>query len=150
MKRFHEKYVPVTESGCWIWVGANDGRCGYGKIKIQGKMVGAHRVSYELHIDDIPDGMYVLHKCDVPSCVNPDHLFLGTHSENMKDMYLKGRVDRSGEKHYATSLTEENVKEIRRRYAAGGISQQALATEFGTTRSAVAMMVLRKSWKNVD
>lgn len=80
--------VEKTDS-CWIWKGHKD-RKGYGKTKLSGKRFGAHRLSYLYHVCD-PLDMHVLHKCDNPICVNPDHLFLGTHSDNMRDMSSKGR-----------------------------------------------------------
>lgn len=81
--------VEKTET-CWLWLGgAIDG---YGTITEEGRTVRAHRVSYKLHVGPIPTGLFVLHHCDVPSCVNPDHLFLGTHSDNMKDRQMKGRA----------------------------------------------------------
>lgn len=90
---FNERYMPEPNSGCWIWIG-NANRDGYGLLT--GSRKGkpyflAHRVSWEMHKGAIPDGLHVLHRCDMPACVNPDHLFLGTHSENMHDMGRKGR-----------------------------------------------------------
>jgi len=93
-ERFHENYIPVTETGCWLWEKAGNGRYGDFQLsKINGKRLrmSAHRFSYELHYGPIPKGMSVLHKCDVTMCVNPDHLTLGTQDDNMKDMVKKGR-----------------------------------------------------------
>lgn len=91
-ERFWNK-VQKTET-CWLWIGANDGVFGHGCMGIPGarKNIGAHRLSWRLHFGEIPDGMWVLHKCDVPACVNPDHLFLGTHNDNMRDKMLKKRA----------------------------------------------------------
>src|SRR5262245_56294238 len=86
-RRFWSK-VQKTET-CWLWTGAKTR--GYGAINIDHHAVLAHRVSYELHIGPIPDGLYVLHRCDVHACVRPDHLFLGTHLDNIQDMVLKKR-----------------------------------------------------------
>ncbi len=89
-ERFDEKWIPVTETGCWLWT-AHVRTKGYGRIIVNCKVKHAHRVSWELHKGPIPDGLCVLHKCDVPSCVNPDHLWLGTDKDNTQDMIKKGR-----------------------------------------------------------
>ena len=93
-ERFHEKYEKVPFSGCWIWTHAKMAKGGYGRITLkQGDQTatGAHRVSWILHKGPIPDGLWVLHRCDVPACVNPEHLFLGGASENALDAVRKGR-----------------------------------------------------------
>ena len=94
MKTLEERFwAKVDKDGpnrCWDWTACTSSS-GYGQIKVDGKMKLAHRVSYELHNGPIPEGLCVLHKCDRPRCVNPDCLFLGTHSENMIDMKEKGR-----------------------------------------------------------
>lgn len=83
------------ETGCWVWKNNKD-RDSYGRVRIGGrKTTGAHRLSYITFVGQIPNGMRVLHKCDNPSCVNPEHLFLGTHSDNMRDMYNKRRHPRA-------------------------------------------------------
>lgn len=88
MKRFWDK-VQKTDT-CWNWIGSK--RHGYGVIKIEGKNISTHRLSYEMHIGPIPFGVNVCHSCDNPSCVNPNHLFLGTQSDNMIDAMEKGRI----------------------------------------------------------
>lgn len=106
-ERFYSK-VSVSD-GCWEWIGSING-CGYGSIKHQGKTLGSHRVSYELHKGEIPAGMHVMHKCDNPSCVNPDHLLIGTHADNMRDMYLKNRrIPATGLKNGAAKLSPDNI-----------------------------------------
>lgn len=96
-KRFSDKYDVDTTTGCWMWNGTGNI---YGKIRGKGgrysSFVSAHRMSYELHNGAIPDGLCVLHKCDTPRCVNPDHLFLGTHQDNTDDMMKKGREKHGG------------------------------------------------------
>lgn len=88
--RFEAFYIPEPNSGCYLWLGGYSSR-GYGQFWIDGKTVGAHAASYYIHKGDL-NGLFVLHKCDNPSCVNPEHLFLGTHQDNMDDMKSKGRA----------------------------------------------------------
>ena len=111
LTRFESKLIPVTESGCWLWTAASHER-GYGlfhtgRTKHGAKMEYAHRVSYELYKGVKPkDEESVCHTCDIPSCVNPDHLFLGTHTDNMQDKLSKRRDK------YSCKLTKLQVKEI--------------------------------------
>ena len=112
-ERFEEKYMPVPESGCWLWEGAWFPN-GYGSITINRKAHGAHRVSWELFRGHIPDEQQVLHHCDVKCCVNPDHLFLGTSRDNNADRAAKGRNrDQRGENNSSAKLTVERVRYLR-------------------------------------
>lgn len=102
--------VHFTE-GCWLWTAATT-NYGYGHIRLKGtEDVSAHRVSWMLAYGSIPEGMHVLHRCDVPACVRPTHLFLGTHADNMADMTAKGRQNKAKmiACKYGHPLTPENV-----------------------------------------
>lgn len=87
--------VQKTE-GCWLWTGRRDG-AGYGQIFVQGRRIGVHRLSWLLNCGEIPEGLFVCHHCDVPLCVRPDHLFVGTHDDNMRDAAIKGRMAHTSE-----------------------------------------------------
>jgi hypothetical protein len=157
LDRFWSK---VDKSGdCWVWKDSTKG-FGYGIFAVtHGKQVGAHRFSWEIHNGPIPEGLEVCHKCDNPPCVNPDHLFLGTHTENLLDMHAKGRGAR-GDRHGArtkpesikrgeqrsTLLTWTDVDEIRRRYAAGGVYLHELGAEFGISKENVYNIVHFRTW----
>ena len=95
-ERFERDLERLPWSGCWVWT-----RCvnstGYGSIGVDGKMVNVHRFSWRLHFGEIPKGQYVLHKCDVRACVNPQHLFLGSQLQNIRDGQGKGRIYKLGE-----------------------------------------------------
>lgn len=90
-KRLMSNFVVDESTGCWLWVSSKY-RNGYGWLKVFGKTVSAHRYSYELHKGDIPPDMEILHSCDVKNCINPDHLRIGTHAENMKEASVRGRM----------------------------------------------------------
>jgi hypothetical protein len=148
-ERFHEKIIPVTESGCHIWIGS-EARGGYGQIKIHGKKQLAHRVSYAMCNGEVPASLDVLHACDVPCCVNPDHLFLGSDSDNQKDSVRKGRAyfsnhpDRLQWK--PRKLTVEQARAIA--LSRGPLSDTA--KEFGISKCHVSSIRLRRVWANVS
>ena len=141
-----------TKGGCLIWKGSKS-PYGYGIIlrERQGKRRGhfTHRFAYELANGPIPKGLNVCHKCDNPLCCNPQHLFLGTHSDNNRDMNQKGRNVR-GEKQGHAKLTAKIVIAIRHRYEAGGVTLKSLGSEFGIHFSTISNIVRRKTWKHVD
>jgi hypothetical protein len=139
---FDDKWMPEPNSGCWLWTASlrNDG---YGQVRHQGDMDGAHRVSWRIHIGEIPKGMQVLHRCDTPTCVNPDHLFIGTHGDNMKDAANKMRFRQSGESNGYARLTELDVEAIR---GASGL-QREIASRFKVSQSTVSLIKLGKRWR---
>lgn len=159
--RFQAKVERTSD--CWLWHGTRDPH-GYGILWVRGRNVRAHRLSWELHYGPVPAGMNVLHHCDNPTCVRPDHLFLGTHADNVADKVAKGR-QASGERHGArrhrermprgerngnARLAADDVREIRRLYAVGTATQTALAARFGVTQRVIWQIVHRLTWRHVE
>ena len=145
----HKKPTP-TQSECWEWARAFHGK-GYGSIRVNHKTRAVHRVAYELWFGDIPNGMSVLHRCDNPICFNPDHLFLGTPTDNMQDAIKKGRLRPCmGEKHPVAILTEKSVREIRQKHVPYVYTQTRLAKEFKVSQSVIWRIIKRKAWKQVS
>ena len=153
IERFWRK-VDRSES-CWIWSRYKR----YGVFWFPPRLCQAHRVSWELTYGPIPPGLHVLHRCDNPPCVNPEHLFLGTPSDNIKDAIRKGRFTPyslsgvrpknppHGEAHWAAKLTELQVKEIRRLSTHRSIT--SLSHEFGMARSTIGDIIKRAKWAHV-
>lgn len=144
-----EKFWGKVKKGphCWEWQDHRVG-FGYGQVKDDsGKDISAHRASWELTYGLIPDGLFVLHSCDNPSCVRPDHLFLGDQRANMKDRDVKGRT-LVGSRHGMAKLTEESVREIRRR-AHAGETDRDLAREFQVDSSSISCIARGKTWRHV-
>lgn len=120
------------------------------KFKRGGKTFLMHRVVWEQHKGPIPEGMFICHKCDNPACVNIEHLFMGTNSDNMKDMYSKGRGnDLTGENAPAVKLTWEKVRHIRKQLSLGK-SEKQLAEEFQVHRSNINYIKNNKTWKEQE
>lgn len=144
------KLNPIT--GCMEWQRAKRGN-GYGAIKLGGVVWGTHRVAYILTNGPIPDNTYVCHRCDNRACVNPAHLFLGTHSENMQDAAHKGRLSTcnspTGEHASWAKLTEAEVLEIRRLYASRVMGYKLLAKKFNVSVASIRGIIHRKAWKNI-
>jgi len=155
-RRFWKFVNKTSKEDCWKWLGSK-GRRGYGKLNIDYKQILAHRISYKLHFGDIPKNMLVLHKCDVKVCINPNHLFLGTPLDNMRDKIQKGRAryvtDRDGfvtvygEKNSNAKLTNEQIREILTKYKTGKYLQKELAEEYKIGGSHISGIVRGKRRK---
>lgn len=139
---------PVTESGCLLWIGATDGR-GYGTITINNKQLSTHRVAYEEAHGEIPPGKQVNHHCDVRCCINPDHLYAGSQSENMLDKFRRKRHSLKGSNHPYSKLTENDVKIIKKRLKLGHLHKD-IATSFGVTRRCITWINSGKTWEHVN
>ena len=113
-------------------------------IVIPAKRMNAHRVSYLIHKGDIPEEMVILHSCDNPACVNPDHLSIGTQKENMQDMIKKGRQNFG----HFRKLTPDQMKSIRQEYIPGKVTHEFLAKKYSVTRTNISYIVRGKSWKD--
>jgi hypothetical protein len=147
--RFWNK-VSQTD-GCWNWTGAKDG-AGYGMLSLFGRgraPAKSHRISWVMSHGEIPIGMEVCHKCDNPACVRPDHLFLGSHAQNMTDAKLKGRMSvkskgKPYENNNSAKLNAAQVEEIRG--LNGGITQAAIGARYGVHRTTVSNILRNKNW----
>lgn len=131
--------ICFSPGGCWEWSGPLD-KDGYGQFWVRCRRVRAHRYSYRL-VNGYIGGACVLHTCDNRKCVNPKHLFLGTRAENTVDAAQKGKLSRK--------LTEQDVRNIRERYARGGVSQPELAREYKVRLYSIWSVLHRLTWKHV-
>ena len=136
--------VPI--SGCWLWTGYCNPD-GYAQRKIHGVTYRFHRVSYSLYIGDIGNN-HVLHTCDIPSCVNPNHLFLGTHSDNMADMWKKRRHPSPKKGTGSTKLTLEQVRKIRA--IKGRISALQLSKQYSVNAQTISNIWNGTTWTGIE
>ena len=135
-------------ANCWIWKGAINST-GYGTFFLSLKNIPAHRASWIIHNGDIPKNMEVCHHCDNPICVNPGHLFIGTHGDNMRDMQKKGRRKPSrmvGAINPMSVLSKEDVENIRDIYSLGGLTQKQIGAYFGVKQTTISAIVNRVNW----
>jgi hypothetical protein len=151
-ERFWALSIPEPNSGCWLWMGSVNS-CGYGHFGLGSRtdktrrIVTASRFAFELTYGPVPDGLQVLHHCDVPCCVNPEHLYAGTRSQNMQDAYDRGRQPpRHGSHSPFAKLTDEIVREIRKSNKFG----TEWARELGCTHSAIYSARNGKSWRHIN
>lgn len=148
IQRFWSKTEP-KESGCIEWTRAKRSY-GYGAVRIERRSLAAHRVAFFLKNGPFPNGAEICHRCDNPPCCNPDHLFIGTHLDNMRDMFSKNRrISAKGEKHAAAKLTESQVRELRTRYANKEGSMEKLGLQYGITRQSAHLIISRQSWPHI-
>lgn len=147
-ERFEQFVLRIPFHPCWEWIGADDGH-GYGVFRFRGKATKAYRVAWELaHGREIPPGLVVLHACDNPGCVRPDHLSLGTHGDNIRDCARKNRIQH-GERHCHAKLTESAVREVRRR-AAAGERYASIAQAVGCSETNVYHIMSGRTWRRIQ
>lgn len=133
---------------CWEWSGMMNTN-GYGRFSYKDNHVLAHRVSFEMFVHEIPDGMVVCHKCDNRKCVNPMHLWVGSQSDNLKDAFRKGRMvhpEPTGDKNGNAKLTWGKVREIRKLHESG-VKKYLIASSFGISPSTVGNITNNQTWK---
>ena len=140
--RFLRKVPDRPEAGCWLWGACLYPTTGYGAFSVRGQNRGAHRISYQLFVGDLADGMVVDHKCRNRACVNPDHLFAGTFAENSADMVSKGRQTHGETR---SKLKVAQVLAIR----VDPRKHSVVAPEYGVTRTLIRAIRERKVWKHV-
>ena len=145
--RFEAK-IKKTDS-CWLWTASRNLK-GYGEFRLQGKLLRAHRASFAYFKGEIPSGLLIMHLCDIPACVNPEHLALGTSKDNSQDRDLKGRrASTVGALNGAAKLTATDVAFIRAESASKAQTQKQLAERFNVSSSLVSLIAKRKIWKGV-
>lgn len=137
------------EDACWTWMAST--RNGYGRMRLseQNRTVTAHRFSWEIYNEEIPEGMLVCHHCDNPPCVNPNHLFLGTQVDNVQDMIEKGRgSDNSGEMNGRAKLSRKDIDRIRELYKTTDTSYWELSMWFGVGETQIGRIIRGEHWTN--
>ena len=150
MRTLEERFWPKTKQvgDCLVWT-AYTNPAGYGQLRVNHKGIRAHRVAWELTYGPIPIGMHVLHRCDNPPCVKLDHLFIGTHKDNMNDRDIKGRGNpQKGEICHKAKLKAIDIPVIRQRYA-NGETQIVIAKSFGVASNTISQIVTNKIWRDL-
>ncbi len=150
-RRFWRRVAIGPADGCWLWT-ATKNRGGYGIFTRWGDSYHrtiCSRISWQLSYGPIPEGIFVLHKCDIPACVNPTHLFLGTQAANLGDMTSKGRRrGEFGEGHHCAKMSADKVRQLRL-LRCRGWTYERLAGNFGITHQSARLIAIGKTWKHV-
>ncbi len=156
--RFWARVKKGAPDECWPWQPTfvkafkEQTKWRYGRFEHGWKIYKSHRLAWQLTHGEIPEGLWVLHKCDNPPCCNPAHLFLGTDLDNVRDCIAKGRFTRNpqkGEDHHQSKLTDRDVRFIRATYKPGKIRLLDLATHFGVSEGQISVIVNRKRWTHI-
>ena len=152
MERFWNKVNKNTDTGCWEWT-ARINRGGYGQFKLDGKFKTVSRLSYEWAFGiELTPNQFICHKCDNRKCVNPDHLFVGTHTDNMRDMWTKGRGKTSeqiGSKNNNSKLTDDDIIKIKQRIK-NKETNISIANDFNVTHVMISLIRNNKRWKHIS
>jgi hypothetical protein len=144
-ERFEKLFQPEPNSGCWLWIGALL-QNGYAQFSIESRSIRAHRASWEIHCGPIPGDAQVLHRCDMPACVNPDHLFLGDDADNMHDKIAKGRARYlRGADQPIAKLTDDQVRAIRD----DARPSHAIAPEYNVSSGQIRRIKRRRDWRHL-
>jgi predicted XRE-type DNA-binding protein len=147
-ERFWSKVNIGRPDECWEWQRSRFS-FGHGRFRLGKKIVGAHRVAYELAFGPIPEGLDILHGCDNPPCCNPAHLHTGTQADNTREAVERTAMN-CGERNGQAKLTSDQVLTIRKIYDAGGVFQRELAERFGVTQTAISVITRRKWWRHLS
>lgn len=148
-ERFKAMWL-LDHKGCWLWTGYKV-RGGYGDFWYSGGRMPAHRYAWIMHNGAIPEGLHVLHRCDVPACVNPEHLWLGTNTDNIRDSISKGRFIFQKTRWFGSAcnsakMSDRDVEKIRE-MGARGITQRGIASQLGVSEDAVGNVLRGKTWR---
>ena len=143
LDRLFDMAIPEPNSGCWLFTGSTNNK-GYGQIRCSGKTHLAHRISFEA-LNGSAGGKHILHQCDTPLCVNPEHLWVGTQKDNIIDMWKKKRSPTFGESHPFSRLTDTAVREIKSSSEKG----RDLAKRFNASEATISMIRRGHTWKHI-
>ena len=144
---FYKNVTPGAPDECWDWPLSHDD-FGYGRVRLRNTEYGGHRLSYEIHIGPIPNGLFVCHHCDNPACVNPAHLFLGTDADNVADMVSKKR-HQYGEKTATAKLNDDAVRTIRSLYTEQGMQVIDIAQRFAVSMTTIYDAISGRTWQHI-